>query len=403
MDLNLLDYNYPLPEEKIAKFPIKNREEAKLLIYKNKEISHTYFKSIGNHLPQNSLLIFNETKVIPARIFFSKSSGAIIEIFLLKPINPVPIHLAMTENHSCTWSCLVGNKKKWKNNEILIKEIDINNSTILISVQLNDLKNPEVNFTWDDKRITFSQILEAMGEVPLPPYLRRKATLEDKPRYQTVYGRNEGAVAAPTAGLHFTETLLKELKNKDYKFDFLTLHVSAGTFQPIKDENILQHPMHAETIIIKKKNIESLLENGRTVIAVGTTSMRTLESLYWYGVKLLENLESSFFVEKLYPYQNNTLSLPSKKEALEVVLNYMERQNLEQITGITEIFIFPGYQFKICRGLITNFHLPQSTLILLVASFVGIKWKEIYQSALENNYSFLSYGDSSFLFPEENE
>ncbi|CAN5221420.1 S-adenosylmethionine:tRNA ribosyltransferase-isomerase [soil metagenome] len=403
MELNLFNYNYPLPEEKIAKFPIKNREEAKLLIYKNKEISHTYFKSIGDHLPQNSLLIFNETKVIPARIFFSKSSGAIIEIFLLKPINPVPIHLAMTENHSCTWSCLVGNKKKWKNNEILIKEIDINNSTILISVQLNDLKNPEVNFTWDDKRITFSQILEAMGEVPLPPYLRRKATLEDKPRYQTVYGRNEGAVAAPTAGLHFTETLLKELKNKDYKFDFLTLHVSAGTFQPIKDENILQHPMHAETIIIKKKNIESLLEHGRTVIAVGTTSMRTLESLYWYGIKLLENLESSFFVEKLYPYQNNTLSLPSKKEALEVVLNYMERQNLEQITGITEIFIFPGYQFKICRGLITNFHLPQSTLILLVASFVGTKWKEIYQSALENNYRFLSYGDSSFLFPEENE
>ena len=400
----LKDYQYHLPEEKIAKHPLSQRDQSKLLVYKEGKINDHTFHQLPDLLPEKSSLFFNNTKVIPARLFFRKATigpdaGALIEIFLLQPVSPSPIIVqAMQATGQASWLCMIGNLKKWKEGA-LRQTIDINGTSVTIEARLEDRANKVVAFTWPDA-YTFAEVVEAAGQVPLPPYLNREATDEDKPRYQTVYSKEKGAVAAPTAGLHFTEAVLDALHQRGIPMHYFTLHVSAGTFQPIKTQNIQEHPMHAEQMVIGKEAIEALLNLERKVIAVGTTAMRTLESLYWYGVKLLKKEDTVFSIEKDFPYQFSDAKLPSLPAALEAILQFMEREKTEQLMGETSIFIYPGYHFKVCNGLITNFHQPGSTLILLVAAFVGADWRTIYQHALTHDYRFLSYGDSSLLWPK---
>ncbi|MFY0601435.1 MAG: S-adenosylmethionine:tRNA ribosyltransferase-isomerase [Cyclobacteriaceae bacterium] len=389
--LNLSEFHYELPSEKIAKHPLNNRSDSKLLSFKGGKIDHKSFRALPEVLESGCHLVFNDTKVIPARLIFHKDTGARIEIFLLEPSSPSHLHMeVMAAKKTVTWHCMVGNSKKWKEGTAL--EISIGDSLHVRALRLED---NYVKFEWDSDE-TFSEIVTAIGNIPLPPYLNREVEEDDKPRYQTVYSNYEGAVAAPTAGLHFTEEILEQLESKNISTDYLTLHVSAGTFQPIKAKSVDEHPMHREQIIITKSNIENLLKKD-VVIPVGTTSMRTMESLYWFGAKLFSQPDADFFIEKMTPYQE-TITI-SKEQSLKNILLYMDQRNLEILVGHTEIFIFPGYQFRICKGLITNFHLPASTLILLVAALIGDKWKEVYQSALDNDYRFLSYGDSSLLIP----
>jgi S-adenosylmethionine:tRNA ribosyltransferase-isomerase len=390
-NLDLSSFSYHLPEEKIAKYPLANRSDSKLLTYTNGTISHRKFEEIDEILPESCHLVFNDTKVIPARLIFHKETGARIEIFLLEPLAPSNIYAeVMAATEKCQWHCMIGNAKRWK--------IGSQMSTTLPSGQIvtaTRIDQEIAEISWEGAA-SFSEIVTELGNIPLPPYLNREVEESDKPRYQTVYSHHEGAVAAPTAGLHFTEEIIARLPNKNITTDYLTLHVSAGTFQPIKAESVEEHPMHREQIIVTKANIEKLL-NQEQVIAVGTTSMRTLESLYWYGVRLSENAEAAFFVQKMDPYQAEKGL--SKNESLQNVLSYMIRYQLESITGHTEIFIFPSYKFRICKGIVTNFHLPGSTLILLIAALVGDDWKVIYNEALASDYRFLSYGDSSLLLP----
>ncbi|WP_462248048.1 S-adenosylmethionine:tRNA ribosyltransferase-isomerase [Ekhidna sp.] len=384
MNLKLDDFLYDLPEDKIAKHPPANRADSKLLFYNQGDISHYEFKDIENLIPDQSLLVFNDTKVIPARIILHKETGARIEIFLLEPLLPSKVHEeVMNATDSCSWKCMIGNAKKWKSQTSLRLE-----SLSLEAIRTGD---SEVTFKWTNN-ITFSDLLTEIGKIPLPPYIDRDVEESDQERYQTVYSKMNGAVAAPTAGLHFTDEIINKISSKEIKTDYLTLHVSAGTFQPIKSENIADHPMHNEQIWIDKKNLENLLE-AKKVIAVGTTSMRTLESLYWYGVRLISG-DKNFFVQKTDPYKLNAVD---RNSALQAVMNHMNAEGLDKIGGHTEIFIYPGYQFQICNGLVTNYHLPGSTLILLVAAFIGEDWKKVYESAIDNNYRFLSYGDSSLL------
>lgn len=345
------------------------------------------------------MMVFNNTKVIPARLIFQRETGAKIEIFLLKPIAPNSvINEIMINTESVTWETMIGNLKKWKEGEILQGEVDIQGQQCIISAKLVDRDTKAVQFNWTGNNIPFVYIVEASGEVPLPPYLNRKATEEDKPRYQTVYSKKEGAVAAPTAGLHFTPTVLDQLQQKGVKQEFLTLHVSAGTFQPIKNEKVTEHAMHSEQMVVELETVEGLANHQEKIIAVGTTSMRSLESLYWFGVKLILDKDSHFMIPKLYPYHHHKNELPSRNDSFKAILDFMQEKQLKEITGSTEIFIMPGYDFKVCDGLITNFHQPSSTLILLVAAFTQGDWRKIYNEALKNEYRFLSYGDSNLLW-----
>lgn len=394
--LNLSDYTYQLPDDRIAKHPLRERDSSKLLVLNNGDIAHKQFKDIAGIIPANSTLFFNNTKVIPARIYLNKDTGASIEIFLLNPIAPSHImSIVMEEKRSVTWHCMVGNYKKWKA-EALKTTLDLNGTKVNLSATIIDREKRSIRFEWDNPEISFAEIVEGAGQVPLPPYLNRAPEAEDKPRYQTVYSQIDGAVAAPTAGLHFTDQVLETLNLRNIKQDFLTLHVSAGTFQPIKTENVLEHPMHSEQIVATKENIENILKATEKIIPVGTTSMRSLESLFWFGARLI-NGNDDFSIEKLEPYQGN--NIPSRNDAFQAILNWMEKNGLSQIVGKTEIFIVPGYQFRVCDGLITNFHQPGSTLMLLVAALIGDDWKKVYQEALSNGYRFLSYGDSSLLLP----
>jgi S-adenosylmethionine:tRNA ribosyltransferase-isomerase len=396
--IQLSDFHYFLPEEKIAKFPLEKRENSRLLHFENGHIQHFRFYDLPALLPDQTLLFFNNTKVIPARMIFEKITGAKIEIFLLKPVEPSTlINEVMTTTGSVCWEAMIGNLKRWKENEILQGEVMVQDSKVRIEAVLENKDKKLVKLRWDNSHIPFVTIIEACGEVPLPPYLNRKAVKEDKPRYQTVYSKKEGAVAAPTAGLHFTDQILSQLLDKGIKTDYLTLHVGAGTFQPIKDETVSDHPMHSEQLVINKSNLENLIGHKGNIVAVGTTSMRTLESLYWFGVKLLNDMGEEFFIPKLFPYENK-LELPTSKESFEAILQFMEMNGVEELTGSTEIFIMPGYDFKVCNGLLTNFHQPASTLILLVAAFTQNRWKEIYDAALSSDYRFLSYGDSNLLW-----
>jgi S-adenosylmethionine:tRNA ribosyltransferase-isomerase len=383
--LNLDDFHYELPQERIAKHPPKERGTSKLLVYKKGEIQHQSFGDIVDHITEGATLVFNDTKVIPARIILHKETGARIEIFLLEPIAPSSVHEeVMATEKQCTWKCLIGNAKKWKMNTSLRNES--------LNFSATRTGDDEVTFEWEG--MTFSQLLTEIGKIPLPPYIQREIEQEDKDRYQTVYSKFDGAVAAPTAGLHFTNKIIDQLKAKNTPIEYVTLHVSAGTFQPIKTQNITQHEMHNEQVWVKRETVESLLA-AKNIITVGTTSMRTLESLYWFGVRLHHKLED-FFIQTQDPYK---LEAIDKQLALQHVMDYMDNNKLDQVGGQTEIFLYPGYTFKMCDGIITNFHMPNSTLILLIAAFIGEDWRKVYQEALENDYRFLSYGDSSLLIP----
>lgn len=392
--ISLSEYTYDLPPERIALFPLNERDQSRLLVYRHGNIDHNHFYNLPDLLPPNTLLVFNNTKVIPARLHFTKDTGAIIEVFLLNPVEPSPlVVVAMQAKHACTWQCTIGNRKRWPQHSSLTKVI----GDVSVTATLKDAEAGLVTFEWKSDH-SFAELVDRLGAIPLPPYLKREVEDSDKARYQTVYARHEGAVAAPTAGLHFTPAVLQQLKVKQVLQDYVTLHVSAGTFQPIKVENAVEHTMHEEQVVVTMSNIEHLLKTD-AIIPVGTTSMRTIESLYWYGVKLLQHPEAAFSISQHDPYINRSNELPSKTSALQAILDFMKKNKLDQLIGETSIYIMPGYTFRICKGLITNFHQPGSTLILLVAALVGNDWRKIYQEALTHDYRFLSYGDSSLLLP----
>jgi S-adenosylmethionine:tRNA ribosyltransferase-isomerase len=389
------DYNYDLPDERIAKFPLDKRDESKLLVFDGKEIKDRRFKEIGEILPPESLLVFNNTKVIPARLFFKRATGALIQAFLLHPTSHNGIITqVMEEDNTCQWECMIGNKKKWKG-EKLTAMIHLNGKDITLLAEVINSEKNEVRFYWDQK-VSFAELVKAFGEIPLPPYLNRNTEEKDKETYQTVYSKSDGAVAAPTAGLHFTDVVLEDLKQKGFKQSFLTLHVGAGTFQPVKVENAMEHHMHSEQIVVSKSFIKDIILHDLKIIPVGTTSMRSLESLYWFGVMLSIKPNSQFKVEKLFPYEYDGREI-TRKEAFQNILTYLNEKDIETLIGSTEIFIFPGYKMRVCDGIITNFHQPKSTLLLLISALIGEKWRDVYHHAMKNDYRFLSYGDSSFL------
>lgn len=388
------DYIYDLPENCIAQYPLIQRDHSNLLLYREGSINHHKFFNLPELLAPNATLFFNDTRVIPARLIFRKQTGAQIEVFLLNPLdNTKPVQLALQATENATWHCTIGNLKRWKKGTSIQLVLD----NIVLMATLTNGKDGTVSFSWTPGELSFAEVVERLGQTPLPPYLNRDAEAADKSRYQTVYSKCEGAVAAPTAGLHFTNNIINELEVRSIKSEFLTLHVSAGTFQPIKHENAIDHTMHSEQVVVTLKNLETLLEADRKIIAVGTTSLRTLESLYWFGVKLLSGGSRDFVVEQGDPYKINNIKLPTRQEAFERVLSEIGPD--KPLVGHTSIYIVPGYTFKVCDGLITNFHQPGSTLMLLVAAFVGPAWKQIYGEALRNGYRFLSYGDSSLLLP----
>ena len=393
------NFNYFLPKEKIAKFPLEIRDASKLLICKNGEIEQSDFKVIDKYLPENALMVFNETKVIQARIIFSKSTGATIEIFILEAVEPVSeIQSAFQQTSGVVWKCFVGNSKRWKSGVLEKKFIYKGKNCKIFIERKEKLENSSlIKFKWHPEDISFSEIIEKIGLVPLPPYLNREAVDSDKERYQTVYAKNEGSVAAPTAGLHFTENVLNKIKNRNISFGKINLHVGAGTFKPVIAEKISGHTMHFEKISIDISLIKRILKNiDGNIITVGTTSVRTLESLYWYGVKLIvdKQNEKTLFIEQWDPYNKKyNIDLPVK-EVLNFLISFMEKNEINIISGSTQLMIVPGYKYRIIKGMVTNFHQPQSTLLLLVAAFIGENWKKAYDFALEIDFRFLSYGDS---------
>ena len=390
--IKISDFDYQLPDERIAQFPLEKRDESKLLVFEKGKIQEKVFKHINEEIPEGSLLISNNTKVIPARLFFRKETGAVIEVFLLDPISPTTeIVKAMETEGSVVWKCMIGNLKRWKAGQVLKLEAD----GIEVSAELVDRDNRHVKLSWDPINKKAVDVIQAIGKIPIPPYMNREATDKDSETYQTVYAKNDGAVAAPTAGLHFTEDVFETLDKKGVKRDYVTLHVGAGTFQPVKEEgDVTKHTMHSEQFVVKKSVIKSLLESEGKVTVVGTTSMRTLESTFWLGNQMVNN-DFKGSVAKLEPYE--TKSVASFKESFQAVYDYLVKEGKDEFHASTEIMIFPGYEFRVCNQLITNFHQPESTLMLLVAAFIGENWKKVYQYALDNDFRFLSYGDSSIL------
>ena len=390
-------YDYQLPDERIAKYPLEQRDKSKLLIYNKGNISSNTFSEIDYYIPENSTLVFNNTKVIQARLKFYKETGAQIEIFCLEPIEPSDYALAFEQTEKVTWKCIVGNLKKWKT-EDLKSRIRIKDSEIeIVATKKGAVGNTQIiEFKWNNNLVSFSEILENVGVTPIPPYLNRESENIDKERYQTVYSKFKGSVAAPTAGLHFTKPVLEKLQTKDIKLAEITLHVGAGTFTPVKSETVNEHEMHTEHFVVKKETIQQLLDAER-IVAVGTTSVRTIESLYWIGVKLIFQNKLDTHITQWEPYNLKTDIF--KEEALQALFNYMNQNDLKQIEASTQIMIVPGYDFKMIDLLITNFHQPKSTLLLLIAAFIGDDWKNVYRYALENGFRFLSYGDSSVLIP----
>ncbi|MBO6026268.1 MAG: S-adenosylmethionine:tRNA ribosyltransferase-isomerase [Bacteroidales bacterium] len=393
-NISIDEYDYPLPEGRIAKYPLAERDASKLLVLKDNKIQAAQFKNIGSFLPPKALLVFNETKVIRARLQFQKETGSRIEIFCLEPENDYQI--AFSSVSPVRWKCLVGNSKRWREGLLQMKLAAQGQEVTLTAnrVEKND-QYSEIEFSWTPSGLPFATILEAAGEIPLPPYLHRDAEPEDRDRYQTVFARYDGSVAAPTAGLHFTKPLLEQLKSDGFDLDEVTLHVGAGTFRPVATPTIGEHAMHSETIIVRKALIQNLLQHlGGNIIPVGTTSTRTLESLYWIGMMLHEqgmNLRD-LHVSQWYPYDHHP-DLPTQ-EALRLILDYLERHQLTQLEASTALMIAPGYRMRVITALITNFHQPKSTLLLLVSALIGDQWKKAYQYALDNGFRFLSYGDS---------
>ena len=393
--INIEDYNYPLNAEKIAKYPLAERDASKLLVLKNNKIEEKSFRQITNFLPQNSLLLFNETRVIQARMKFKKETGAQIEIFCLEPHAPVnDFQLAFQQTSGVVWKCLLGNAKRWKSGQ-LTKTIKVNNEEVELKTEIIERLSDSylIKFIWD-KDLKFHEIIENSGLTPLPPYLNREAEESDKDRYQTVYAHFDGSVAAPTAGLHFTESTLNKLNDKGIKKAKLTLHVGAGTFKPVSTKTIGEHEMHTERIIISRKTLILIKENlQENIIPVGTTSMRTLESLFWLALKI-DKGEKHPAVEQWDPYSLEVKKDFTPAKAINTLLNYLDENELSQLESETRLMIAPSYEFRFASGIITNFHQPKSTLLLLVSALIGKQWKEVYNFALENNFRFLSYGDS---------
>lgn len=400
--IHISDYNYPLPDDRIAKFPIDRRDHSKLLIYNRGEVSEDKFYNLHDYLPKGSLMVFNNTRVIQARIHFRKETGALIEVFLLEPAAPSDYEQMFQTTSRCEWLCLVGNLKKWKGGSLL-RVFDINGKhVVLTATRIKEAGTSQrVGFSWDNAAVSFAEILDAVGELPIPPYLNRDTQESDKTTYQTVYSKIKGSVAAPTAGLHFTNDVLKSLDDAGIDREEVTLHVGAGTFKPVKSEEIEGHEMHTEYICVHKGTLEKLLQHDCCAIAVGTTSVRTLESLYYMGVKLQKNpnlTEDELHVNQWQPYDDNDSDI-TPKEAIANILNYLNTNELETLHSSTQIIIAPGYEYKIVKMLVTNFHQPQSTLLLLVSAFVHGDWHKIYDYALAHEFRFLSYGDSSLLIP----
>lgn len=392
--IQIANYHYNLPENRIAKYPLAERDSSQLLIYKDRQIEASVFKQLPEKLTKDSLLVFNTTKVIRARLQFRKSTGAIIEIFCLEPYTPSNHALALHSQKSCQWKCFIGNLKRWKEPE-LQNSIEINGENCVLSAYIVERAEDAfiIQFKWN-KPLTFSEILQYSGAIPIPPYLNRASESTDNQRYQTVFSQVEGSVAAPTAGLHFTPKILAKLTTEGIETAELTLHVGAGTFKPVKSKTVGAHHMHTEVFSFSMSLLKVLLKKEQ-IVAVGTTGVRSLESIYQIGVKLLLGC-----AEPLHILQWEAYELPdyTKEEAINAVIMYMKRENLESITAKTSILIAPGYEFKIVSAMLTNFHQPQSTLLLLVSAFVGDTWRTIYDYALANDFRFLSYGDSSLLF-----
>lgn len=401
------DYSYTLPPDRIAKYPLEKRDISKLLIYSRGKISEDIFKSIDQYIPQDSLLVFNKTKVIKARILFKKESGGVIEIFCLEPHNHYDdFSSAMQQTKRIWWHCLVGGVSKWKPGQILEKKIKTSADEIILRATYvkKESDNFIIEFNWIPERLNFSEVLIQTGSTPLPPYIKREAEATDTKRYQTIYADEEGSVAAPTAGLHFTQSIFNNLELKNILHDFITLHVGAGTFKPVKTENLYEHEMHAEFISVTKSNIEKLVKSlPQKIISVGTTSLRTLESLYWLGIKAYINPEID--VNSLHLLQWESYELTKNKiqpmDALKYLISWMNKNKIESLQTKTSMIILPGYKTKISNALITNFHQPKSTLLLLVAALIGDDWKKVYDYALQNDFRFLSYGDGSLLWATE--
>lgn len=399
--IKISDYNYPLPDERIAKFPLPVRDQSKLLVYRHGEVSETRFTSLPDYLEAGELMIFNNTKVIQARLHFRKETGALIEIFCLEPIQPNDYVLNFQQTSHAAWLCMIGNLKKWKEGS-LHKEMNVKGHTITLTATRGECRGTShwVDFTWDNPEITFADILEVFGELPIPPYLNRETQESDKETYQTVYSKIKGSVAAPTAGLHFTERVLQALRDKGVDLEEVTLHVGAGTFKPVKSEEIEGHEMHTEYISVNRQTIEKLIAHGGKAIAVGTTSVRTLESLYYIGVTIASHPDAGqeeLHVRQWQPYEAHPTM--TTVESLQQILDYMKRHELEALHTSTQIIIAPGYTYHIVQKMVTNFHQPQSTLLLLVSAFVKGDWRTIYDYALAHDFRFLSYGDSSLLIP----
>ena len=398
--IHISDYNYPLPDERIAKFPIAQRDHSKLLIYNKGEVSSDVFYNLPQYLPKGALMVFNNTKVIQARMHFRKKTGALIEVFLLEPAEPSDYELMFQTTGHCAWYCLVGNLKKWKEGS-LRREIEINGQTVVVNATRGELHGTShrIDFSWGGD-VSFAEIIDAMGELPIPPYLNRETQESDKTTYQTVYSKIKGSVAAPTAGLHFTPEVLADLDAHGIQREELTLHVGAGTFKPVKSEEIEGHEMHTEYVSVRRDTIQKLIDHEGCAIAVGTTSVRTLESLYYMGLKVMRDPslnEDQLHVAQWEPYEvSNAVTAVT---ALESLLSWMDARSLTVLHSSTQIIIAPGYDYHIVKMLVTNFHQPQSTLMLLVSAFVKGDWHKIYDYALSHDFRFLSYGDSSLLIP----
>ena len=399
-EIRIEEFDYPLPDERIAKFPLQKRDESKLLLYRNGEISETIFKHIPEYLPKDALMVFNNTRVIQARLLFQKPTGARIEVFCLEPAQPHDYALIFQQTERCSWTCLVGNLKKWKEG-VLTKKVSIQDETVILQAEKKESHGDShlIEFSWNNPQYTFADLLDAAGVLPIPPYLHRETQKSDLQTYQTVYSKIKGSVAAPTAGLHFTPEVLADIDAHRIGREEVTLHVGAGTFKPVKSETIEGHEMHTEFISVRRSSIERIQQNLGKIIAVGTTSVRTLESLYYIGIELEKNPNATseeLMVKQWMPYEEENNRLSAAK-ALQNILDYLDRRGADKLVTATQIIIAPGYTFKIVRGIITNFHQPKSTLLLLISAFVKGNWRPIYDYALNHDFRFLSYGDSSLL------
>jgi len=396
--INIDNYTYKLPQERIAKYPLEQRDLSKLLVYNKGKITHKEFYKLPEVLPPDSVLIFNNSKVICARLLFRKETGATVEIFCLEPVLPVEYQQNFQSTSNVSWKCLVGNKKRWKGGELSIQiNINGNDISLIASFVKDDENEIIINFAWSNPKVTFGEILDAAGKMPIPPYLQRDAEELDKYRYQTIYSTIKGSVAAPTAGLHFTPRIFEHLEIKRIEFKELTLHVGAGTFKPVQTNDISQHLMHEETFTLNLNQLYFIRKHLGKIIAVGTTSTRLLESIYQMGVKLIQGIDDIRNIGQWEAY--NQKSEISSERSIDALINYFEKENIDHITAKTSMIIIPGYGFKMIKGLITNFHMPRSTLLLLIAAFIGEDWKKVYQYALNNDFRFLSYGDGSVLLP----